>query len=194
MALVTDIDDLAIDIDGLVRRVAQRAAADHDSLPAPASDDRIAQAEAQLGFSLHPLLARLYREVADGGFGPEYRLLPLLGPGASIAGEYLERHEKSVVAEFPSWPHGIVPILTYGCGMYAAVDCLNKDGQVLLFDPNSFSDGAWDECWYFDMPSFAAWLGVWLEGAGWFEEDADSFDDVLEPQPWEEAADRLACG
>lgn len=165
MSTVTDIDDL-------LQRIARRAESEseRDALPGPVAVDQIALAEAQLGFALHPLLARLYRDVADGGFGPEYQLLPLLdGPGASVVAEYAEQRKASVGVEHPQWPEGIVPILTWGCGMYAGVDCFSEEGQVLLFDPNPYSGGSWDECWYVDAPSLAAWLEVWLAGTGWFE-------------------------
>ncbi|WP_426368630.1 SMI1/KNR4 family protein [Streptomyces sp. E-08] len=185
------VDAPATDIDDLVRRVAQRAASDSTGLPAPLGDDRITQAEEELGFALHPLLARLYREVADGGFGPDYRLLPLLGPGSAVVGEYLTRREASVGVEHPEWPECVVPILTWGCGMYAGVDCLSEDGQVLLFEPNPYSGGSWEPCWFLDSGSLAAWLETWLSGNGWFEEDADHRDDLVEPRPWDQAASRL---
>ncbi|MFJ3670454.1 SMI1/KNR4 family protein [Streptomyces sp. NPDC090106] len=183
-----------IDADALVRRVALRAASENDELPAPADDARIAEAERQLGTALHPLLARLYREVADGGYGPDYRLLPLLGPGASVVGEYLARRAASVGAEHPEWPERVVPILTWGCGMYAGVDCRAEDGQVLLFEPNPYGGGSWAPCWFLDSTGLAAWLETWLAGTGWFEEDACDRDDVAEPQPWEEAEGRLSSG
>ncbi|MFG3137264.1 SMI1/KNR4 family protein [Streptomyces sp. NPDC048211] len=182
------------DLDDLVRRVATRAASDSKDLPAPVDDARIVAAERQLGLALHPLLARLYREVADGGFGPDYGLLPLLGPGSSVVGEYLTRRQASVGAEYPQWPEGVVPILTWGCAMYAAVDCLSEDGQVLLFEPNPYSGGSWEQCWFLDSSGFAAWLETWLAGAGWFEEDAVDRDDLAEPQPWEACASRLLPG
>ncbi|MFI6639033.1 SMI1/KNR4 family protein [Streptomyces sp. NPDC050504] len=182
------------DIDHLVQRVADRAAADNDGLPRPVDDARIQEAERRLGIALHPLLARLYREVADGGFGPDYRLLPLLGPGPSVVGEYLTRREASAGAEHPEWPAGVVPILTWGCAMYAGVDCLSADGQVLLFEPNPYSGGSWERCWFLDSASLAAWLETWLAGTGWFEEDAADRDDLVEPRPWEQAANRLSSG
>lgn len=178
--------------DDLLQRVAIRAASDSPDLPSPLTADQVARAEARLGFPLHPLLARLYREVADGGFGPDYRLLPLHGQGVSVVSQYEEQRGASAGAEHPRWPEGVVPIMTYGCAMYAGVDCASDDGQVLLFDPNPYSGGAWDHCWYSDIPSLAAWLEVWLAGTGWFEEDAEERDDVPEPQPWEEAGSRLA--
>ncbi|RFS82644.1 SMI1/KNR4 family protein [Actinomadura spongiicola] len=182
------------DIDDIVQRVAARATSDGDSLPTRVSDERIAEAERQLGFALHPLLVRLYREVADGGFGPDYQLLPLLGPGSSVVGEYLERREASVGVRYPEWPEGVVPILTWGCGMYAGIDCFNEAGQVLLFEPNPYGGGSWDECWFLDSASLEAWLETWLAGTGWFEEDASDQGDLVEPQPWTEAATRLPTG
>ncbi|MEE4495905.1 SMI1/KNR4 family protein [Streptomyces sp. BE230] len=182
------------DLDDLLQRIATRAASDNKDLPEPVDDARIAEAERQLGITLHPLLARLYREVADGGFGPDYRLLPLLGPGSSVVGEYLTRREASVGAEHPEWPEGVVPILTWGCAMDAGVDCLSEDGQVLLFEPNPYSGGSWEQCWFLDSPGLAAWLETWLAGTGWFEEGAFDRGDLVEPQPWDQAASRLSSG
>ncbi len=182
------------DIDDLVQRVAIRARAESTDLPEPVDDARIAEAERRLGITLHPLLARLYREVADGGFGPDYRLLPLLGSGSSVVGAYLTRREASVGAEHPEWPEGVVPILTWGCAMYAGVDCFSEDGQVLLFEPNPYGGGSWEQCWFLDSAGLAAWLETWLAGTGWFEEDAFDRDDLVEPRPWEQAADRLSSG
>lgn len=194
MSVASDSIAGMTDTDDLVQRVAIRAASDGDGLPVPVDDARIAEAEARLGFPLHPLLARLYGEVADGGFGPDYQLLPLLGPGSSVVGEYLERRQASVGVEHPEWPEGVVPILTWGCAMYAAVDCFSEDGQVLLFEPNPYSGGSWEECWFLDAAGLAAWLETWLAGTGWFEEDAFESEDVAEPQPWAQAADRLSSG
>ncbi|ROQ59409.1 SMI1/KNR4 family protein SUKH-1 [Streptomyces sp. 840.1] len=182
------------DMDDLVRSVAVRAASDNASLPAPLDDARIAEAEAELGFALHPLLVRLYREVADGGFGPDYRLLPLSGPDCGVTGEYLTLRAAAAAAEHSDWPEGVVPILTWGCGMYAGVDCRSEDGQVLLFDPNPYGGGSWERCWFLDSAGLAGWLETWLAGAGWFEEDAHERDDVAEPEPWDEAGSRLSAG
>lgn len=44
------------------------------------------------------MLTSLYREVADGGFGPAYQLLPLLGPGSSVVDAYLTRRGASAGA------------------------------------------------------------------------------------------------
>lgn len=194
MSVGSDSITAMTDIDDLVRRVAARAASDSADLPAPVDDAQIAEAERQLGIALHPLLARLYREVADGGFGPDYGLLPLLGSGSSVVGEYRTRREASIGVDHPEWPEGVVPILSWGCAMYAGVDCFSEDGQVLLFEPNPYSGGSWEQCWFLDSPGLAAWLETWLAGTGWFEEDATDRDDLVEPQAWHQAASRLSSG
>lgn len=72
----------------LLKQVAGRARSSHqgryaaagkptEPLPAPLDSAGPRRAEARLGFALPPLLAALYTRVADGGFGPEYGLLPL---------------------------------------------------------------------------------------------------------------------
>ena len=48
------------------------------SLPEPVDEATPARAEAALGFTLPSLLSDLYLRTGDGGFGPEYGLLPLL--------------------------------------------------------------------------------------------------------------------
>ncbi|MET7357561.1 SMI1/KNR4 family protein [Streptomyces sp. NPDC005562] len=144
-----------------------------DSLPAPVDAGTLARAEVSLGFRLPPLLAALYTRVGDGGFGPEYGLLPLL-EGKSSGGE------PAVVEEYHAmrgsawgWPEGVVPISHWGCAMYACVDCRTEEAQVLLFEPNG---GDPSHAWFVDSPDLTTWLTAWLDGTGWYGEDNDDPD------------------
>ncbi|MEU9703544.1 SMI1/KNR4 family protein [Streptomyces sp. NPDC047981] len=178
-------------IEDLVPRVATKARATSETLPPTASAEEVASAEAALGFALPPLLARLYREVANGGFGPEYQLLPLVGAGRTVLSEYRSERSASAEGETPYWPAGVLPILDWGCGMYAAVDCRSETAAVLLFEPNIMADdGA--AAWFVDAESLAGWLETWLAGTGWYREDADEADDVATPVPWKRATARIA--
>jgi hypothetical protein len=191
------------DVNDLVERVAARAAESSDALPERVRDEQFRIAQERLGFALHPPPTRLCSQVADGGFGPGYRPLPLIGPGESAVGKYLAERAAAVgpqrpaepgevVPDNPRWPEGVVPILTWGCAMYACVDCFDPDGQVLLFEPNAYAGGPGDECWFRDSASLSAWLETWLAGTGWFEPDGYDGDDA--PRPWPQAAARLSDG
>lgn len=173
------------DTDDLLRRVSAKA--DAELLPAPVTAQELAQAEKLLGFALPPMLARLYREVANGCFGPEYQLFPLVGDGRTAVDVYHEERAESEPGDAPQWPEGVLPILDWGCGMYAAVDCRSPEGTVLVFEPNGIEDD-WHLAWYVDSASLADWLETWLTGTGWYEEDAEPAD----LRHWETARQRLS--
>jgi hypothetical protein len=173
--------------DDLLRRVRLRAA-DEDCTAAPATPEEVAAAEAALGFALPPLLRRLYREVGNGGFGPGYALLPLTGDGRTAVAEY------GPPEDFPheDRPRGVLPVLDWGCGMYMAVDCLDPAAPVLLYEPHAVADD-WSAAWFLDAARLEDWLAAWLDGRGWWDEGVlDS--GAPGPQPWADAARRLAGG
>jgi len=172
----------------LVLQVRERTERETATLPSCVGEEDVADAECVLGFSLPPLLSLLYRQVANGGFGPEYTFLPLIGDGRTAVAEYGPL--RSSRSEY--WPRGVLPILDWGCGMYAAVDCLDPDAPVLLFEPNAGPDD-WADAWFLDSPSLSQWLTSWLDGTGWWEEDVMMAEDAQEPKPWPDAARRLAA-
>ncbi|MFG3383573.1 SMI1/KNR4 family protein [Streptomyces sp. NPDC047999] len=175
----------------LLARVADRAQAGPTALPPAVSAADLAAAETALGFALPPLLAALYREVANGGFGPEYTLLPLVGPARTVVSAYHAERSASAGEEAPFWPEGVVPVLDWGCGMYAAVDCRSESAAVLLFEPNAVGDD-WAAAWFVDAGSLARWLETWVAGTGWYREDAGQGEESWELRPWECAASRIA--
>ncbi|MFF0593202.1 SMI1/KNR4 family protein [Streptomyces antibioticus] len=179
----------------LLARVAAKAATTRPwgwpSLPDPADAATLARAEAALGFRLPPLLADLYLRTGDGGFGPEYGLLPLLdsapaGEPSAVSQYLAQRKSGQEDPEWP-WPEGVLPISHWGCGMYACVDCHSPQATVLLFEPNP---GDPDQAWFIDAPSLTDWLNAWLDGTGWY----DVPDEGLEMAPWTEFRIRVAPG
>ncbi|MER5320099.1 SMI1/KNR4 family protein [Streptosporangium roseum] len=162
-----------------------------ERLPAPVTAQELARAEESLGFALPPVLVRLYHEVANGCFGPEYQLFPLLGDGRTAVATYHKERAESVSGGSPHWPAGILPIMDWGCGMYAAVDCRSSEGTVLLFEPNGIEDD-WHHAWYLDSESLAGWLETWLAGTGWYGEDPAEDAEPAEPRRWEMARQRLS--
>ncbi|MEU6311321.1 SMI1/KNR4 family protein [Streptomyces sp. NPDC047014] len=168
----------------LLEQVATRAhnsaRAHRKALPAPLGAGEIARAEGIVGFPLPPLLARLYTQVGDGGFGPEQGLLPL----RRAVAVYRAQRESGW-----RWPEGVLPVADFGCAMYACVDCRSGTAQVLLFDPNP---GEPDLAWSVDTPSLAGWLRGWLDGTAWFcAESGLGEEEDLEFAPWEEFRSRI---
>ncbi|MFI6540364.1 SMI1/KNR4 family protein [Nonomuraea sp. NPDC050547] len=159
--------------DDLLRRVIAKAS--EEALPPTATADELGQAERELGFPLPPLLRRLYLEVADGGFGPDYQLLSL--------------REAVAAREEERWPAGVLPVLDWGCEMYAAIDCEHARATVLLYEPNGLSsDDDGHLAWYVDADDLTGWLETWLAEAGWYEEDAE---ETTEMPHWPPARERL---
>jgi hypothetical protein len=183
------------DYTDLLSRISARAHEDEPTtsfpggLPAPLSSAEIADAEVRLGFSLHPLLVAIYRDVANGGFGPDHQLLSLTGgatPEQAVV-VYTQARAENAGTDW-AWPEGVLPILDWGCGMYACVDCRSSEGTVLLFEPNP---GDPDLAWWIDSPSLAAWFEHYVNDTGWWIK-AERGEDLDDMAPWPEAAKRAA--
>lgn len=137
-------------------------------LPGPADEATVARAEAVVG-PLPPLLRRVYREIADGGFGPGYGLLPL----ATVATTYRSLRDTPPGPPGAAWPDALVPFVEED-GDYTAVDrttgrVIGYDGEELLeeWDPDDPDEAAaergWKRCFSETAPSVEAWLGRWLD-------------------------------
>ncbi|WP_405979212.1 SMI1/KNR4 family protein [Streptomyces sp. NBC_00158] len=167
----------------LLEQVADRVRAavreDGEALPEPLADGEAERAAQALGFALPPLLTALYTRIGDGGFGPEYGLLPLR--------QAIAEYEAGRASDW-GWPEGVLPIADLGCGMSACVDCRSDTARILLFEPNP---GERDLAWYLKSPSLAGWLRDWLDGTGWFREEWD--EDGMEVTPWAEFSSRCAA-
>ncbi|WP_143200414.1 SMI1/KNR4 family protein [Kitasatospora sp. CB01950] len=167
----------------------RRAAADSEDLRDTITPGELEAVERQLGFPLHPFLAALYTTVGNGGFGPMDGLLRLCAPeltdqdGRTGLGTTLRFRAEAGSGR--RWPADVLPILAWGCGMMACVDCRSADGTVLLYEPNANEGADTSAAWFVDSPSLADWLRTWLDRCGWYE------DDQADLPVWSEVADRL---
>jgi hypothetical protein len=120
-------------------------------LAPPVTPETIAATESEIGFALHPLLVRVYTEVANGGFGPGYGLLPL-----SVPGEPEERTLSSVYREFRGgggWPEKLLPLWDWGGAAWSCLDGTSSEGIIVTHDDRvgptetSFTLRSWLQSW-----------------------------------------------
>jgi hypothetical protein len=130
----------------------------------PCTPAAVAAAEAALRVVLPPLLARLYTEVADGGFGPGDGVVPvgeLAGMWESYAVELIESEDLS------PWPAGLVPFCELDQTLTACIDSTTPQGAIVGFefddldpdDPQGLSAALHPRA-----PSLGEWLRAELAG------------------------------
>jgi SMI1 / KNR4 family (SUKH-1) len=135
----------------------------------PATPEQLAESQGRLGFQLPHAVRQLYTQVANGGFGPAYGVLGLVGGAPDEMDEtavdsYLGRRQEP----WP-WPKYLLPFCNWGCLIYSCVDCRPDSDtvRVIRVDPNGIDDD--------DPATLAAafrdegytldgWLQAWLDG------------------------------
>ena len=159
---------------------------------APPLDDRsIERAEAILGRPLPVLLRDIYLLVGNGGFGPGYGLLPLVGNPSESEAESVVGLFTAFCSEAPagrgwSWPPNLLPFCDWGCAIRSCVDCDSPDAAVVTFDPNVLGDGEpMSRGFLQSHTSLRSWLSDWIAGVKlWdvmFEPDPDQAKTVVDP-------------
>jgi hypothetical protein len=133
----------------------------------PASADQLAASERQLGFRLPTVVQQLYTQVANGGFGPGYGLLGLVGGAVDEFGDtavesYLQRRGRPPPRR---WPAALVPICAWGCITYECVDCRSEHAPLVYFDPGRWGTEAdnWSPAFQDTGYNLAEWLQDWAD-------------------------------
>jgi hypothetical protein len=140
-----------------------------EPVPPPATKAQVEAAETALGFSLPPLLRRVYMEVANGGWGPHTGLEPLPAaetePDGNDLVSFYHINLEAAAAEAPAlnWPPGIVPLID-GHYLYFC-DFLHPPHPIYRIRTED-----WDveipltESLVPVAPSPEEWLEAWLAG------------------------------
>jgi hypothetical protein len=170
-------------MDSLVARITERVAdpllavdaatwvCPMPTVAPPATPAEVDAAEAALGFAIPPLLRRLYTEVGNGGFGPDYGLegvprIPPVPGRADIVVLY-EMYNSEPPPDDPGhvWPRGWVPLISGGCLYMECVDFLTPPHPVRRYDGNAGKWGRPIDEWFTPVaPSLEARLQAWLAG------------------------------
>jgi hypothetical protein len=139
-------------------------------MAAPASEDDLVRTEQLLGFAIPPLLRRLYKEVANGGFGPGYGLTGAEGGkadaiGYSIGGAYRLRREIDPSASSWRWPEHLVPLVSWGEGAFSCGDFSKPGCPLYVFDPLRWPEGTESlGALPIHAPGLREFLSDWIRG------------------------------
>jgi len=168
----------------LIARIARRAAdrrtqidmGEHSvpRISAPLEELDAEASEQALGFSVPPLLKRLYKKVGNGGFGPGYGLIGLKNGAMDDQGRNAVDAYKSYASADPSdlswtWPEGLLPVCHWGCAIYSCIDCKTDEYPIVVFDPN-MHDSSWTQCFIPTNQNLEDWLGAWAAGTNLWDE------------------------
>ena len=150
-----------------------------DGLPDPADDATIEAVEAVLRLTLPTAMRRVYAEVADGGFGPGFGLLPL----ASVVKEYGTLRSPGMMPRGREWPAGLLPVVSQDPGW----DCIEAaTGRVVAWDPEELSERSSEarfrESFSDVAPSMEAWLAEWLDSPTDDEQREAMMADLMSPE------------
>ncbi|MEZ0228802.1 MAG: SMI1/KNR4 family protein [Planctomycetota bacterium] len=131
--------------------------------------DEIARAERELGFPLPSLLRLLLTRIGNGGFGPG-PLMGLEGGATDDQGDTLDKWYLDSRRLAPkddkgstTWPRGLVPLCTWGCGAYSCVDCLSPGSPIIRFDPSGGLSNV-SRCLSPEGYTLREWLKAWADG------------------------------
>jgi len=164
-------------LDQLRARASDPARATDDAKRAPAKsfppldEHTVVLAESRIGFRMPAVLRALYLTVGNGGYGPAYGLLGLVGgakneDGLDAVGVYERFRRPDSADSHWSWPTALLPVGHLGCAMFACVDCNSSEGALVWFEPNPHAHGEpWDDAFVPLNISLESWLLRWLEGS-----------------------------
>jgi hypothetical protein len=135
-----------------------------------ASRDDLVLAEETLALPIPALLARIYMEVGNGGFGPGYGLVGVGDSGAKDdLGNDLVRGYQGRLKEDPdeltwAWPSGWVPLASWGGGDFSCSNFLG-DTEVRRFRLSTFHEtGVMAAAFEDEAPSLFDFMANWIRG------------------------------
>jgi hypothetical protein len=153
--------------DDLIQRIKN-----HVSAIAPpagieiASDEAIAAAESALGFTLPALLTACYREIGNGGFGPNNGIIGVEGGHASDYGDLVATY-RLLADDFErgGWEATLLPFCGWGCATLSCVMC-DTTLRICTFEEGEI----WPQRYTLD-----GFFEMWLNGTDILANDPDVF-------------------
>ena len=112
------------------------------SVPPPVSQAQITTFESATKLRLPSFVRRLYSEVANGGFGPAYGVVPLIDAEGDTVLDWHRRYrsENQRVPTGPQWPAKLLHFCEGGCATIYALDISVDLAPVYAVEGNQSND------------------------------------------------------
>ncbi len=124
----------------------------------PLADGAIVAVETGLGFPIPDLLRQCYNQIANGGYGPQGRIMGLKGGRRSDYGDAIDSYRmlerEYVDVRGIRWPSRLLPFCGWGDAIVSCVMC-DKSNQIVTLEGGKL----WQE--QYSLQGF--FLG-WLDG------------------------------
>ena len=130
----------------------------------------LSESVGELGFEPPSLYVELMQTVGNGGFGPGYGLMGLVGGatddmGKTAVGLYKDLEQLDPDDPTWKWPRGLLPVCHWGCAIYSCIDSAEDGATIKTWDPNEWEYGTSPELAIRSTGmSLAEWLGTWADG------------------------------
>jgi hypothetical protein len=105
------------------------------------ADELLDSVEAQLGFTLPPIVRFIYKYAGEDFVNPEWS-----------AQEYLKWNRDG------KWPDRLLPLVEAGCGLWLCLDCTQKQVPVVMWRGDYAAGGVNDLIFEPESPSYVDWL------------------------------------
>ncbi|WP_299614274.1 SMI1/KNR4 family protein [uncultured Tateyamaria sp.] len=168
-----------------IQRVFARAQSDQtrtdqsdispSSIRSKLTENELSESKRKLGFEPPALYVTLMQTVGNGGFGPGYGLMGLVGGATDDMGKTSVELYKDF-SQFDSddpawkWPYGLLPVCHWGCAIYSCIDSTNDGAPIKTWDPNEWEEGTSPELAIRSTEiSLAQWLETWSDGTNIWE-------------------------
>jgi len=153
-------------IQRLQERIRRTPSTDLECVPAiqprvALTPDKVERAELELGFMLPSLLRSLYLQVANGGYGPGWGILPI---AEIVEWDHVCRANWEDVFPPRNWPDKLIRFCEWGCNFWSGIDCSSERCAIIRFDPTRTSSRSqiisYRNAIHFPNGSRRGWMGT----------------------------------
>ena len=165
--------------DELIKRINEYSKTkSRSTIYSPTEAMVVQKSEEELGFAIPQLLKECYLNIANGGFGPGYGVIGLVGGYTSDFGDLVETYfvlKNDQELEQRQWKDGLLPFCEWGCNIFSCVDCYDPMHHIFTSEELDVSPQNYTLRDFFEL---------WMDGADLLALDTSDIDEIEVRNPF----------